>query len=340
MRKFLTLISSSLFAGEITIHIFFSPTCPECHKTLKFLSQLERKERIKIVKYDLSNPQNIGTLLEFYKSYGIPPERWGGTLALFASSHCFTSYKDIRDNLPKILRGRAPPPSAKQSGKFLPSLSILAIFSAGLLDGINPCSLSLIILLFSLLTGIQRKRILYLGSSYILGSFIAYGLLGMGLLQIIKGIYAVSLLSLLFPPLMSSFMLFLLITTLRQPPTCTSDRYLLPILNKMRGYSSLIFFFLGALVSLIELFCTGQVYFPTLSYIWTEKSLRLYALPLLLLYLSAFIIPLILVVLLLWWGKRWELWGEKALIWERRLLILFFLFMFLYFLYRSLVSFL
>lgn len=341
MRKFLLFIFLPLFSYAITIHIFYSPTCPECHKTFKFLSKLE-KEKITIVKYDLSNPQNIGHLLEFYQSYGVPPEKWGGTLALFVSSYCFTTYKDIRKNLPLILKEqeRAPPqPQGEGKVMAIPSLSILAIISAGLIDGINPCSLSLIALLLSLLAGIPRRRTLYLGFSYILGSFIAYGLMGMGILQIIKGIYAVSLLSVLFPILMSLFMLFCLIVTLRQPPICKTEGYILPILNRMRGSSSILLFFLaGAFVSLVELFCTGQVYFPTLAYIWTERALRLYAFPLLLLYLFAFIVPLILVVLLLWWGKKWELLGGKAMIWERRFLLIFFLSMFLYFLYRSVVS--
>ena len=325
----------------ITIHIFYSPTCDECQKALRFLSELQYKEEINVFKYDLSNPQNIGLLLQFYKAYKIPEDKWGGTLALFVSNHCLTTFKDIKEKLPEILKEKVRAPPISLSKPSLPSLSILAILSAGLLDGINPCSLSLIALLFSLLASASRKRILSLGSSYILGSFIAYALLGMGLLQIVKGIYAVSLLSRLFNPLMAVLMLIFFIITLRQPLICKADGYLFPILNRIKQSSSMfLFFFAGAFVSLVELFCTGQVYFPTLVYIWTESHLRPKAFSLLLLYLLAFITPLVLVVLLLWFGKRWEVLGGKALIWERRFLLLFFLFMFLYFLHRTVEGFL
>ncbi|MGB9797865.1 MAG: cytochrome c biogenesis CcdA family protein [bacterium] len=324
----------------ITIYIFYSPTCDDCKKALDFLGKLKGKG-MNIHKYDLSNPQNIGKLLQFYRAYKIPEERWGGTLALFVFNHCLTSLKEIKERLPQILKenGRAPPiPSGKPS---LPSLSILAILSAGLLDGIDPCAFSIIALLFSLLAGAERRRILSLGFSYILGSFIAYALLGIGLLQIVKGIYAVSLLSEIFNPLMAFFLLSFFLITLRQPLICKADGYLLPLMNRMRKSSSLLlFFFAGAFVSLVELFCTGQVYFPTLAYIWTESYLRPKALILLLLYLFAFITPLVLIVFLLWWGKKWEVLGERALRWERRFLLLFFLSMFLYFLYRTVEGFL
>jgi cytochrome c biogenesis protein CcdA len=322
----------------ITIHIFYSPTCNDCQKALRFLSKFKD---IKILKYDLSNPQNIGKLLQFYKAYKIPEDKWGGTLALFVSNHCLTTLKDIREKLPEILKEKERAPPISLSKPSLPSLSILAILSAGLLDGIDPCAFTIIALLFSLLSSASRKRIVSLGSSYILGSFIAYALLGMGLLQIVKGIYAVSLLSLIFNPLMAVLMLIFLLITLRQPLICKADGYLFPILNRMRQSSSILLFFLaGAFVSLVELFCTGQVYFPTLVYIWTESYLRARALLFLLLYLIAFITPLVLVVLLLWFGKRWEVVGERALVWERRFLLLFFLFMFIYFLYRTVEGFL
>jgi cytochrome c biogenesis protein CcdA len=322
----------------ITIHIFYSPTCNDCQKALRFLSKFKD---VKILKYDLSNPQNIGKLLQFYKAYKIPEDKWGGTLALFVSNQCLTTLKDIKEKLPEILKEKERAPPISLSKPSLPSLSILAILSAGLLDGIDPCAFTIIALLFSLLSSASRKRILSLGSSYILGSFIAYALLGMGLLQIVKGIYAVSLLSIIFNPLMAVLMLIFFLFTFRQPLICKADGYLFPILNRMRQSSSILLFFLaGAFVSLVELFCTGQVYFPTLVYIWTESYLRARALFFLLLYLIAFITPLVLVVLLLWFGKRWEVLGERALVWERRFLLLFFLFMFIYFLYRTVEGFL
>ncbi|MBC7329276.1 hypothetical protein H5T88_02850 [bacterium] len=226
----------------ITIHIFYSPTCNDCQKALRFLSKLNNKE-IKILKYDLSNPPNIGKLLQFYKAYKIPEDKWGGTLALFISNHCLTTLRDIKARLPEILKEkeRAPPISVAKPP--LPSLSILAVLSAGFLDGIDPCAFSIIALLFSLLASASRKRILSLGSSYILGSFIAYALLGMGLLQIVKGIYAISLLSSIFNPLMAVLMLLFLLVTLRHPLICKADGYLFPILNRMRQSSSILFFF-------------------------------------------------------------------------------------------------
>ncbi|MBC7326733.1 sigma-70 family RNA polymerase sigma factor [bacterium] len=238
MRKLTFLFSFPCYA--LTVHIFYSPTCGDCQRTLKFLAELEKKEKIKIIKHDLSNPQNIGLLLQYYKSYKIPEEKWGGTLALFVSSHCFTTYEDIKKNLPIVLKERERAPPKLSFKPSLPSLSIFAILSAGLLDGIDPCAFSIIALLFTLLTGLSRRRILYLGFFYILGSFIAYGLLGVGLLQIVKGIYAVSLFSRIFPPLMCLLMFIFFLITLRQPAVCKGEGYVFPILNRMRQSISLV----------------------------------------------------------------------------------------------------
>ena len=54
---------------------------------------------------------------------------------------------------------------------------------------------------------------------------------------------------------------------------------------------------LGATVSLVELVCTGQVYVPLIRYMTSVSADRLRALGLLLVYNTAFVVPLIVVFL-------------------------------------------
>ncbi|HEY4506673.1 MAG TPA: cytochrome c biogenesis protein CcdA [Candidatus Paceibacterota bacterium] len=62
----------------------------------------------------------------------------------------------------------------------------LVIFSA-LLDSIHPCSFSILLITIAFLFGMQmtRKRILQIGVTYVIGIFIAYLLIGLGLLKIL-----------------------------------------------------------------------------------------------------------------------------------------------------------
>jgi hypothetical protein len=58
----------------------------------------------------------------------------------------------------------------------------------------------------------------------------------------------------------------------------------------------------GILVSLFELACTGQVYLPTIVFVTGMVELRLTAIAYLILYNLMFIVPLVLVFGLTYWG--------------------------------------
>lgn len=62
----------------------------------------------------------------------------------------------------------------------------LVIFSA-LLDSIHPCSFSILLITVAFLFGMQmaRKRILQVGGTYIAGIFVAYLLIGLGILKVL-----------------------------------------------------------------------------------------------------------------------------------------------------------
>lgn len=67
----------------------------------------------------------------------------------------------------------------------------------------------------------------------------------------------------------------------------------------------------GAGVSLLELFCTGQIYLPTLMYVASTESLRARALPLLVLYVAMFTVPVLALSMAAYLGvssdriRRW-----------------------------------
>ncbi len=61
------------------------------------------------------------------------------------------------------------------------------VFFSALLDSVHPCSFSILLITIAFLFGMQmsRKKILQIGGVYILGIFLAYLLIGLGLLKIL-----------------------------------------------------------------------------------------------------------------------------------------------------------
>lgn len=78
----------------------------------------------------------------------------------------------------------SPPPNQTQASASLMNLVPL-VAVAGLMDGVNPCALAVILLLIAFLYTVRRARheIFALGGAYILAVYAAYFLIGLGLLQ-------------------------------------------------------------------------------------------------------------------------------------------------------------
>ena len=71
---------------------------------------------------------------------------------------------------------------SKQGSWLLPLILI-----AALLDSVHPCSFSILLITIAFLFGMQmtRKKILQIGGTYIAGIFIAYLLIGLGILKVL-----------------------------------------------------------------------------------------------------------------------------------------------------------
>lgn len=65
------------------------------------------------------------------------------------------------------------------------NLTLPVVTSAALIDSINPCAISILLLTIGFLISLEKKRssVLVIGGAYILGLFITYILIGMGVLS-------------------------------------------------------------------------------------------------------------------------------------------------------------
>jgi cytochrome c biogenesis protein CcdA/glutaredoxin len=204
---------------------------------------------------------------------------------------------------------------------------VLAILGAGLVDGLNPCAFATLVFFISYLTftGRRGRDILLVGAAFAVGVFLTYFLVGLGLLKVIQSLEFFPLLGrwvYLFTALLcATLAVFTFRDFFRARQGRASEMALsLPDglrrrINRVIRENARVEAFVavalatGFVVSLLELACTGQVYFPTIAYMTTLPEYASRAVFFLLLYCLMFIVPLVVVFLLSYFGATSEQLG-------------------------------
>jgi cytochrome c biogenesis protein CcdA len=194
--------------------------------------------------------------------------------------------------------------------------------------------------------GKNKNTMLIAGFSFSFGVFATYMLLGIGLAEVISSLsmykslalvikFSTLIMVLIFAIL--SFVDFILCIKnkeakiILQLPKFLKRKIHTDIRTKMKKSSIIIgSLTLGFFVSAFELACTGQVYLPTIVYMLQVSSDKLTPLLYLVMYNIAFVLPLIIVFILAYFGLTAEKLGTffRNKIWVVKLLttLLFILF--------------
>ena len=208
------------------------------------------------------------------------------------------------------------------------SFGALTVVAAGLVDGLNPCAFATIVFFISYLSFAGRKgrEILLVGALFALGVFLTYLGVGVGLLKALAALPFLPAISRYLYGLTALLCLILAIGSLydwyqmRQGrpeemklklPTGLRRRINQVIREgaNVRAIAA-VAFVTGAVISLIELACTGQVYLPTIVFVLGVPELRVRGLFYLLVYNILFVTPLVIVFLLAYWGTASEQLGQ------------------------------
>jgi len=211
------------------------------------------------------------------------------------------------------------------------TLGLVAI--AGLTDGINPCAIASLVFLMSMLRLSKNagRGLLVMGATYCLAAFVTYIAIGFGLLRALhlldqfetiqKGIEIVMLC------LLGVLALLSFRDAYRFHAGANPDDITLQLPDKVKRLSHKIMreglktknlilggITIGVLVTGLETVCTGQVLVPTLVVVIREAGQSTRELAYLLLYNFMFILPLIVVFVLTYFG----LTTEALMAWSRR----------------------
>ena len=202
MKKFLLVLLFALFPfwafaeqgkDDNIFYFFYSYKCPHCHEAMPFVNQIEKEYKdITFKKLEvLKVPENMALFREMTQKLGItgggvPTFIFNGKFIVgFQSGHhdaliremidmnksdgesCGDQCQECKENVIDI------PVLGKIDAQLvsLPSFT----FIIGLLDGVNPCAMWVLMFLLTLLVAAKnRAKVIMIGSVFVLSSGIVY----------------------------------------------------------------------------------------------------------------------------------------------------------------------
>ena len=329
------------------VHVayFFQPGCTECDRAERDLQYVtQRYAQVTVRRFDVREEAALNQFLSLQA--GVPADRQLTAPALFVGEGYLLG-NEIRapaiERLvqPYLSSGAAEPWATWQANRETAEQSILerfgslglwTVIGAGLLDGVNPCAFATMIFLVSYLSVRKRRgrTLLATGAAFSAGVFLAYLGVGLGLLRVLTALPILATIGRWVYGLTLVLCLVLAYgswldyrkaregrledMSLKLPERLRSlIRRLIREGSRARNYvlASLL---LGFAVSVVELACTGQVYLPTIIFVLGLPEWRTRAALALVVYNLMFVVPLIAVFLLVYYGttsKQLTLWMNR-----------------------------
>ncbi len=192
-----------------------------------------------------------------------------------------------------------------------PLPTIITIITTAAIDAINPCAIGVLILMISVIlsSGKSVKRLLWLGSLYVMAVMGVYLLAGLGLMYFLSSIPLIVTESLSL--IVASILIIVAIFEIKDF-FWYGEGFSFSISGvnaaRIKAYAQNIsapgVIFLGAFVSAVELPCTGAPYLAIITLL--SQYFDFTAFLLLVLYNIIFVSPLIIVLLLVAGGMQVE----------------------------------
>jgi cytochrome c biogenesis protein CcdA len=301
--------------GKPAVYFFYNQNCGDCLKTLPYLQEFEKTHPDIVFRYyDIRENNSYRQLLAvFSQEYGMD---FSPVPVVFTGNVALTGYDEITGGLEDAIYASyvvTPEPTGNVSQSSRSGggsgLTIPLVISAALVDGINPCAFSvLVFLLLTIMALDTRRKMVCIGSIFILAVFIFYFLSGLGLFTFIQSAGISRAMSLIASVVALLAGTLSIIDGVRAKPS-----QLLSIPESKKGIIERYIrkvslpgaFVLGILVGMFELPCTGGIYLAILSLLSNRMSI-VDGIPYLLVYNLFFVLPMIVILAVVAFGMPVE----------------------------------
>ena len=333
--------SAPTIAGEpVYIAYFYGKGCRECDALSIELSYMQKYgSNIVVRKYDMSKPASAKMNEAMGEVFGVPTRERGVYPSMFVGSTYLAgddlNRKSLQSAITKSrMSGLQKVPwenaahlldQAQESiNKRFSTLGLPTVLAAGLVDGLNPCSFTVIIFLIAYLSFIGRRRgeVLVVGGAFTMTVFVVYTFIGFGLLSFVSAIGSTGAagkwLAGTIAGLTAVFGIIAIADYVRSRKSgkaksslSLSTSMTRRIHESIKKHTKVTYLIGGAVVigfvvTVFELGCTGQVYLPTITFVARAGSDKARAIIYLLLYNVMAVIPLVVVFMLAYFGTSSE----------------------------------
>lgn len=342
----LPILGQTQVGGKLVVRFFGSSTCGECleirEELLKPLATAY-PAAIEFKNYNIDTDEGLKLLIKLEELYGI---KESSAQTLFLPDTFLTGFEAIMALGKKMImariQSRARDMAAGIDGggsdilDFLKAKSrtwgfFFGTVATGLADGVNPCAIATMIFLVSFLAMQKRKRsqVLLIGLAYTATVYLTYFAMGIGLkesVQRLSGYYVISQLirwGAFAAAVAVALYSFRDALVYAKTGRAQDIKLQLPKAVKLQihkvisanlGGASLLAgaVVTGFLVTILEAICTGQMYLPYIVAMARHGELRLRGLAYLAFYNFLFVLPLLIVMVLAYYGLQWGDLAKKT----------------------------
>jgi thiol:disulfide interchange protein len=330
---------------KLIVHFFGSATCGECNQIKENLLKplvAENKEKFEYIFHDIETDSGLSTILSFEKQFKV---KTSSAQELFFPDTFLTGFEDIMKYGKKMITERLASgnygtikidSSAGNLTEILKKKAgdwgfLLGTLVAGLADGINPCAIATMVFLISFMATRKRSRleILIIGLVYTATVYITYFAMGVGLKSVLEGIKQYHTISLVIRWAAAVAAALIAVLSFKdaisfgktkktdaitlQLPKQVKLRIHKIISGNLSGTSLVIGAIVtGFFVTLLEAICTGQMYVPFIVAMTTKESMKITGYLYLAFYNFLFVLPLLIVMVLAYYGMKWNELAKKT----------------------------
>jgi len=324
---------------KVYMAYFYKAGCQECSRAAADLHYLHTLyPDLEIEQFDINHDAALNEWL--CQRYGVPEEKRLTAPVVFVGQDYLLAEQMTLENLRALVEKYLPTGAepvwkdfeAEEAHQSIIArfrhFGVLTVIGAGLIDGLNPCAFATIVFFVSYLafTGRQGRDILLVGAAFALGIFITYLLVGLGVSALLGAVEALEGVQRWVYGLTAAMCAVLAVFSFLDFLKARRGEYeemrlRLPLrlrrwVNRVIRESARVEAFAGValvtgfVISLIELACTGQVYLPTIIYVRSVPELQASATFYLVLYNLCFILPLVVVFTLAFFGTTSRQLGQ------------------------------
>ncbi len=302
--------------------LFVTESCKECEKAKAYIADLP--EAYTIREISIAEPQNTALMQSFFLKYNVPVGKQQVPILFMTDSYYSGSDDIVKNTLSAFDNGAgfgftypdmgAYSPDTAQAG----STTIWGSALSGLINGLNPCLLSMVLLLLSLIAS-SSKRFIKLGFSFLLGKYAAYLTIGITLyytlflvnFKLLAQIRFVSgMLLLVYSAVFAVVNVIDFFYAIKEQ--YGKIRLQLPVrfrqfshalikridLSDNKKHGALLLFVAGITISAGEFLCTGQIYLANILYMAQQNQQTVLVFAKLAIYVTALCIPASILVIM------------------------------------------